>query len=330
MQPLISVIVPVYNTEKYLRKCVDSILDQTYSNIEVILVDDGSPDGCPAICDEYASKDTRVKVIHQANAGVSAARNAGLDAVKGEYIGFVDSDDVCAPFVLETLSDSINSNTILSLCSYKKIFSQDVIWNSETEKVLYIEADKHLNDIIYGSEYIGVCATLFVKLLVDGVRFHPQIRHNEDKLFLFEYLLQKKGTVAIQPCAMYGYYSRVGSATRSGFTPAFLDAIDANQLILQYTKRDAPTHIRTAELAVQSARLSTLRIMIREKSISQYKQIAESIRADLLRSWISDGSLRNLVLHLSLIPGTSIFTTVVRFYDWLPFCLKNPQKRMKC
>lgn len=93
MQDLISVIVPVYKVEKYLKRCVDSILAQTYPCLEVILVDDGSPDGCPAICDEYAREDRRVRVIHKENGGLSDARNAGIDAAKGKFLGFVDSDD---------------------------------------------------------------------------------------------------------------------------------------------------------------------------------------------------------------------------------------------
>ena len=91
---LISVIIPIYNVEKYLRRCVDGILSQTYRNLEVILVDDESPDGCGAICDEYAAKDDRVVVIHQKNKGLSGARNAGIDMAKGEYLAFVDSEDV--------------------------------------------------------------------------------------------------------------------------------------------------------------------------------------------------------------------------------------------
>lgn len=93
-QPLVSVIVAVYNVEQYIHRCVDSILSQTYKNLEIILVDDGSPDNCPIICDEYARKDDRVRVIHQENGGLSAARNSGLDLCKGEYIAFVDSDDL--------------------------------------------------------------------------------------------------------------------------------------------------------------------------------------------------------------------------------------------
>ena len=102
-QPLISIIVPIYNVEKYLRRCVDSILCQSYHNLEVWLVDDGSPDGCPAICDEYAGKDKRVKVIHKKNGGLSDARNVAIDVATGEYICFVDSDDYVASTYVETL-----------------------------------------------------------------------------------------------------------------------------------------------------------------------------------------------------------------------------------
>ena len=91
--PLISIIVPIYNVELYLRRCLDSVLNQTYTNLEIILVDDGSPDGCPQICDEYAAKDKRIAVIHKENGGLSDARNAGLDICKGKYISFIDSDD---------------------------------------------------------------------------------------------------------------------------------------------------------------------------------------------------------------------------------------------
>ena len=95
--PLISVIVPVYKTEAYLDRCVQSIADQTYKNLEIILIDDGSPDSCPAICDAWAAKDSRIKVIHQENAGGGAARNVALDIAKGQYIGLIDSDDYIEP-----------------------------------------------------------------------------------------------------------------------------------------------------------------------------------------------------------------------------------------
>ena len=119
---MISVIVPVYKVEKYLRQCIESIQRQTYSDLEIILVDDGSPDGCPAICDEYARNDKRIKVLHQENGGLSVARNVGLDIAKGEYIAFVDSDDYIKENMYEMLYNKIvMEDADLIICSYDKV-----------------------------------------------------------------------------------------------------------------------------------------------------------------------------------------------------------------
>jgi len=103
MEPLISVIVPVYNVEAYLKRCVECLLGQTYRNLEIILVDDGSPDNCPALCDAYGKQDGRIQVLHQKNAGLSGARNAGIGIAKGSYLAFVDSDDYVAPDFIQSL-----------------------------------------------------------------------------------------------------------------------------------------------------------------------------------------------------------------------------------
>ncbi len=120
--PLLSIIVPVYKVENYLPKCIDSILAQTFTDFELILVDDGSPDDCPALCDAAAEKDARVRVIHQKNGGLSAARNAGLDAARGAWIGFVDSDDYIAPEMYEVLYQAVQSTGAdLALCDYAEV-----------------------------------------------------------------------------------------------------------------------------------------------------------------------------------------------------------------
>lgn len=116
-QPLISVIVPVYKVEAYLGPCVESVIAQTYRNLEIILIDDGSPDRCPEMCDAWAQKDSRIKVIHKENGGVSLARNVGLDAATGDYVMFVDSDDLIVSNIVETLLDSCQrNNVLLAMC----------------------------------------------------------------------------------------------------------------------------------------------------------------------------------------------------------------------
>ena len=121
-QPKISVIVPVYKVEKFLDRCVESIVGQTYENLEIILVDDGSPDNCPSMCDKWAEKDSRIKVIHKENGGVSSARNAALDAATGDFIGFVDSDDWIEPDMYESLMMRIDeTGKDIAVCSYYSI-----------------------------------------------------------------------------------------------------------------------------------------------------------------------------------------------------------------
>ena len=140
--PKISVIVPVYNVEKYLRKCIESILNQTFREFELILVDDGSTDSSGKICDEYALKDSRIKVIHKENGGASSARNAGLDVAKGEYIGFVDSDDWIEMDMYGELYRLIKeNNTDISVCGINNI--KDIKYKNENlkEKIQIIKKE---------------------------------------------------------------------------------------------------------------------------------------------------------------------------------------------
>ena len=141
---LISVVVPVYKVEKYLDECVQSIVNQTHRNLEIILVDDGSPDRCPQLCDEWAEKDSRIRVIHQKNGGLSAARNAGLDVAKGDYIGFVDSDDYIAPDMYEQLLiPLLKENKKTSCCLISRVFDNGTVVaesrDSEYDEVMNVQ-----------------------------------------------------------------------------------------------------------------------------------------------------------------------------------------------
>lgn len=138
--PKISCIVPVYNVEKYLRRCVDSILNQTFTDFELILVDDGSLDNSPAICDEYAVKDSRIKVIHKVNGGVSSARNVGLDVAKGEWICFVDSDDLIeADYMQKMYEAAINNNSDFIMCGIQQIAGYETLKNNYKKKIKKIQ-----------------------------------------------------------------------------------------------------------------------------------------------------------------------------------------------
>lgn len=173
--PLISVIVPIYKVEKYLRRCIDSILAQTYPNIEIILAEDGSPDRCGAICDEYAQKDSRIKVIHQENSGVAAARNAALDIAQGEYFMFVDSDDYVEPTFCEIpLKTALEQNADLVIFGYKRFINNkfaNIKVAGYTGPMTATETIRHLVLYDMPSIYNIVTNKLFHRRLFESIRF---------------------------------------------------------------------------------------------------------------------------------------------------------------
>lgn len=159
---LISVIVPVYNMEEYIKQCLDSILNQTYTNLEIIVVDDGSNDGSEKICDDYKNKDSRITVIHQKNSGVSVARNVGLDFCKGKFISFVDPDDYVEPQYIEYLYNSLIENCVdISLCDYNYVDKNSKITGNEKwdnidiihGKELLKENRKLINSVVWNKLY---------------------------------------------------------------------------------------------------------------------------------------------------------------------------------
>lgn len=190
----LSVIVPVYKAEKYLKRSVDSILCQTYSDLEVILVDDGSPDSCPQICDAYQKQDTRVVVLHQKNAGVSAARNAGLDRASGEYITFVDSDDYIEPNMYASMMKTVqeyNCDVVLCDCvkefsDHKELYTHDIRPGFYDKHQLQKEYYPHLL-IMENVEYpatISNCLLVFKNdKKFSTVRYIEGVRYSEDWLF---------------------------------------------------------------------------------------------------------------------------------------------------
>lgn len=218
---MISIIVPVYNVEKYLPQCLDSLISQTYRDIEIILVDDGSPDRCPEICDEYARMDGRIAVIHQPNAGVSAARNAGLGIAKGQYIGFVDPDDWASPEMFGSMLKSMrDAQADLAVCGYaycREDGSADEkrpYPRKAPETMTQKEAMKRLSDLPPTVRHV-VWNKLFHKNLLQGISFPEHLQASEDVWFLTEYLLRIHNAVVVHEPY---YYNRVrdGSATHGG------------------------------------------------------------------------------------------------------------------
>lgn len=225
--PLLSIIVPVYNVEKYLRRCLDSILAQTFTNIEVIAVNDGSPDNCGKILDEYAQKDKRIKVIHKENGGVSSARNTGLDMATGTYIGFVDPDDTILPDMYEYLYTQIIENRcdivqcnflIVDLEGNEKRFLDHI---KDREIVNKFEINKAFlnNEIRY-----NLCNKLFRREVLRDVYFRKELRIAEDKLFVNECI---NNAEKVKICSKYCYYYFLSetSVMHSGITEKKFDDI---------------------------------------------------------------------------------------------------------
>lgn len=228
--PLISIIVPVYNTEKYLPKCIESILAQTYTNFELILVDDGSIDRCPQICDEYAEKDSRIKVFHKENGGVSSARNCGLDIANGEYIGFVDSDDYIEPEMYEKMLHTITeSNVDLCICRCKaERPTGDFISESPTDSEERVFSREDTLDFLVHkrlAKYIFPTNKLYRKKLFDHNRYKIG-KINEDEAIIHHIFGSSDGTVFTNEI-LYHYVVRNESIIHSRVSVKNLDMVDA-------------------------------------------------------------------------------------------------------
>lgn len=225
MNELVSVIVPIYGVDDYLSKCVDSIINQTYKNLEIILVDDGGKDKCPEICDEYAGKDGRIKVIHKKNGGLSDARNAGIDIAKGEYFVFIDSDDWVETTMVEHLLAACKKYNVKMAACGRYVTDGTVIVRTAYEgaKGVY-SPEEALNEILSGKSLdVAAWDKIYVRDLFDDIRY-PVGENNED-IAVFYKIVDAAGEVAHCGTNEYYYRSRPGSITKLKYS------IDARKVI---------------------------------------------------------------------------------------------------
>lgn len=213
---LISVIIPVYNVEKYLNQCIESIINQTYKNLEIILIDDGSTDNSGEICENYSKKDPRIKVIHQKNSGVSSARNKGIDIATGKYINFIDSDDYIEEDMIEYLYGLLQQeNADISMCSAYDVYDKKIIFTAK--KNIYLTMNSHdayyymLQPKYFG---IGIWNKLIAKELFKSDRF-PVGRKNGEELELLQRLIYRAKKLVYSSVPKYYYRQRSDSATHS-------------------------------------------------------------------------------------------------------------------
>lgn len=211
----ISVIVPIYNTENYLHRCLDSIINQTYKELEIILVDDGSKDSSPQICDEFAEKDNRVKVIHKKNEGVAKARNTAIAMATGDYLAFVDSDDFIDKAMFERLiNNALKHDADMSICGFKNTCG-DVCETTYIDYEYVLDSQRALEHLYIDLDmnFVILCGKLFKRHLFDGITI-PSVVCAEDNYILYKIILKSK-TIVYDKSQMYMYYYRTDSATKT-------------------------------------------------------------------------------------------------------------------
>ncbi|MCM1286184.1 MAG: glycosyltransferase [Acetobacter sp.] len=280
---LISVIIPVYNVEMFLDRCIDSVINQTYDNLEIILVDDGSTDHSPVLCDNWSKKDSRIKVIHKKNGGLSDARNCGLDCSSGNYVVFIDSDDYVKSDMIETLFlRLIDDASDLALCNYLCV-SDDENYVNDYENSLPVSDElidgKQAQRKLFGDmhwHYVIACCKLYKKFLFDDFRF-PVGKLHED-LFTTHLIFEKCNLVSCVREPLYYYYQNENSITHS-YSIRRLDALDAyiSRFNYFYEKRDYYCAAMSTRFMIEKLLLARKKLDMNDKKIKKrivyYKKV---------------------------------------------------------
>lgn len=237
MGDLISVIIPVYNVRDYLRACLDSVLRQTYTQLEIILIDDGSTDGSDQICDEYENKDSRIYIIHKKNGGLSDARNKGLDIATGKYVVFIDSDDIVADTIIEYLYCLVHENQAdIGVCDLVHCYSgQAIEFEGETQKQVF-SSEYGICEMLYQKTFlVSAGAKLFPIEYFDDIRFPVGLLF-EDSAVMYK-LFDKADKIVYGNSKQYGYMHRENSITTKKFSERDLDILIICDEMLDFAKK---------------------------------------------------------------------------------------------
>lgn len=278
---LISIIVPVYNVEQYLIKCVDSIINQTYTNIEIILVDDGSTDSSGFLCDSLSKKDPRILVYHKENGGLSSARNFGIEKVRGAYLGFIDSDDYIDPDMYETLYNLIKKdNSDVSMCGLYNIYA-----NRRDEQVnevkTYLLNPEEAIKMVLDSKITSVTAVnkLYKKQIFNDLRY--DFGKTSEDAFIIVRLLDKCKLISVTNERKYYYYHRYNSITKKPFSEKSLDVIDAYRLNYTIVRDKYPKIIDSAKRRVVWSYFYVFDLLCVSKDREKYDKLAKKLISKL-------------------------------------------------
>ena len=259
---MITVIIPVYNVQQYLARCVESVLAQTHHDLEVILVDDGSTDSCGTLCDQYAAQDQRVKVVHKSNGGLSSARNAGLDVMTGERVTFVDADDFIHREFVDKLLHAMGNDADIAVARWQECDEgetphvADVLWSN----VISFTRDEAIDEIYYQRRLThSACSRLFDARLFDGLRF-PEGKLYEDLAISYDLLKKVTKVTYVDGPALYYYMHRPGSIIAT-MKPERTHVLDHLERIEQQVAAEAPQHLPAVHSRHMSACFNMLRLM---------------------------------------------------------------------
>ena len=280
---LISVIVPVYNVRSYLEKCFESIAGQNYRNLEIILVDDGSTDGSGDLCEELAGRDSRVRVIHKKNGGLGSARNAGIDAARGEILSFVDSDDWIEPGMYDTLTEIMHrENAQIIACGIKKV--------SETGEVSYYQDNLEERRVYTREEALielpknerlsnSMCNKLFRRETIQGLHINEQIFYEDNPFTPQCFARAEKIAYTAEP--FYCYFERTGSISRKGFSVREFDRVTADRMRLDFYREHFPQCESAAAIAYIG---SGLKVYYQSRDCQEAREQRVELREELKRT----------------------------------------------
>ena len=271
-QQKISVIVPVYKVEAFLDRCVQSIVSQSYKNLEIILVDDGSPDNCPSLCDAWAAKDSRIKVIHKENGGLSDARNAGMAIATGELMGFVDSDDWIAPGMYQHLYDRMKEdNSDIAACGVEMVWEDGTLSRVLTRSGSCVLNQEEAMRAIIEESWLKqpVWYKLYKTELVRQIPF-PVGKYHEDVFWSYQ-AVSKAQKVSVSDKIGYYYFQRSDSIMGKGYSLKRLDAVEAKQQRLSYLQEEYPKLALVAQIDLIFSCLYHGQLSARYLSIDEQK-----------------------------------------------------------
>lgn len=285
IEPLVSVIVPVYNVEKYLEKCVNSLLQQTYKNIEIILVNDGSTDESGKMCENLAQEDDRIKVFHKKNGGLSDARNYGVERATGEYIGFVDSDDYVHERMYEKLLSTIlRHDAEMSECTVTRVYKNTTIdFYSSDDFEFQVDSKKYLEEYLLNERVYGSAWCKLIKAEIAKKIKFPVGKIYEDAFYSLELIKILKKIVIISD-SLYYYYIREGSITTKPFSHRDMDYIESVDNLEKYVHQNSPEY---NHLMLQRKSLAYLSIFNQVLNVNDYKKLDDYKQ---LKSYLSNVS----------------------------------------